>query len=708
LPQSIPYAPARRSPGTARDRLSGKFDVNRLFKITKAIRQLGLPSLAQYARYQVGLHAGVFKRLRAPEFPPGPAKADLFILPDFRRLSKALGPEGETYLLAEANEIAADGVRLFGGEPVALEPGNPEDRLFHWTEYEMGKRPWGAADVKFIWEPARFGWAFTLGRAYHLFEDEHYAEFFWKYTETFLEANPPYDGPHWASAQEVGLRLCAFSFAFSIFHGSPNSTPERLELLSLAIATHASRIPATLSYARAQNNNHLLSEAAALLTAAYVLPGHPGASRWRASGLKWFMEGLRTQFSPDGSYTQNSANYHRLALTLGLWVNHLLTTRSNPLQSSDLLPEDCRNILANATRWLLSLVDKDTGRLPNLGHNDGALIFPLASCAFTDYRPVLQASALAFLGKAAFPPGVWDETCLWFGVQQLEQPVHESGPTEPMIDLVLPDAPHILRHPDGDSWGYLRTVHFTSRPGHADQLHLDLWRNGVNIALDAGTYLYNAPPPWENSLAQSAVHNTVTIDGQDQMTRAGKFLWLDWAQARIEAQTRNPDGSYERLIASHDGYRRIGLIHTREVETHPDNGWRITDWLQPANDRFTQNIFQARLHWLLPDLKWEIEEAESGMALLRLELQSGMVILQVTSTAGAQPSDHSTGRNTCLDRAGQRLYGHGAPLPTWGWYSPTYAQKLPALSFSIEITGKLPLTFLTEWDFSSPTEKPGL
>ena len=81
------------------------------------------------------------------------------------------------------------------------------------------------------------------------------------------------------------------------------------------------------------------------------------------------------------------------------------------------------------------------------------------------------------------------------------------------------------------SWAYLRTAQFTSRPSHADQLHLDLWWRGLNIARDAGTYLYNAPAPWDNSLTTTLVHNTVTINGRDQMTRAGRFLYLDWVNA---------------------------------------------------------------------------------------------------------------------------------------------------------------------------------
>jgi hypothetical protein len=94
-------------------------------------------------------------------------------------------------------------------------------------------------------------------------------------------------------------------------------------------------------------------------------------------------------------------------------------------------------------------------------------------------------------------------------------------------------SPYTIHCPDGSSWAYLRLAHFKSRPGHADQLHLDLWWRGMNIAMDAGTFSYNNPPPWDNALSTTHVHNTITINGKDQMTRAGQFLWLDWAQAAV-------------------------------------------------------------------------------------------------------------------------------------------------------------------------------
>jgi hypothetical protein len=90
---------------------------------------------------------------------------------------------------------------------------------------------------------------------------------FWERWEKFIDANPPYNGVHWMSGQEVAIRLIGLCFAAQVFSGSQQSTPDRMLALGRSVAAHASRIPPSLSYARAQNNNHLLVEAAGLYTA---------------------------------------------------------------------------------------------------------------------------------------------------------------------------------------------------------------------------------------------------------------------------------------------------------------------------------------------------------------------------------------------------------------------------------------------------------
>ena len=651
---------------------------SRISTLWKSLLQLGLRQTGLYAVYKFNLINGYYRLTAKRRYPPLPA-ADLSLhpvlsLPDRTTIATSAGAEGVAKCLAEADEITAGQVWLFGGEPVPLKLVPPTP-LHHWTAYENGEARLGVEDIKDIWEPCRFGWAFPLGRAYQHSQDERYPEAFWRFAETFLDANPPELGPNWASGQEVAIRMLALVFAAQVFAGSEAQTPARRKRLAQAIADHASRIPATLVYARAQNNNHLLSESAGLITAGLALRSHPQAAGWRATGWRWFYRALLEQFTPEGAYCQHSANYHRLALQLMLWVNHLqrVDLRNELTPTTPAAPAGVRQRRRNAVRWLLSLVEAENGRTPNLGPNDGAYLFPLAAGEYDDFRPVLQAASWAFLGKPAFPAGPWDEMTDWFLPGNAA-----TAPAPGKANLAAKGLPLTLH--SKNSWVYLRAAHFSSRPGHADQLHLDLWWRGYNLAADPGTYRYNSPPPWDNPLTQAAVHNTITVHHQDQMLRVGPFLYLDWAQGTAiqeEAAQTNPS---PRISASHDGYRRLGVTHQRTVMLVAEDQWRIEDRLSPGAAPY-------RLHWMLPDWPWQLQDT-----CLTITTPYGMLSLDVFLF----PQDRS-GLQVQLVRAGELLQGSGTVEVYRGWQSPTYGVKVPALSFSIEVLNSSGAPLISEW-----------
>lgn len=656
----------------------GMMKIPKIILALKALRELGFTQVSLYALYQLGMHSGHYRRATSQQqleaqarsgLQPGShIQVGLLPLPERAALLTCLGAEGKAQLLAEAQEILDGRVRLFGGQTMlSLENAisTSSQPLVHWSEWEQTQQ----GDVKFTWEPGRFGWAYPLCRAYWISgenhsPDERYSASFWRYTEAFLKANPPGLGAHWASAQEVALRLLAIVFAAQVFVASPHTTPKRAAWLAEAVALHAVRIPPTLLYARAQNNNHLLSEAVGLYTAALALPDHPQARRWRRLGWHWFEQGLRTQIAIDGAYSQHSANYHRLMLQLALWMWRLSQAQGEHF--SPLVQER----LAVATTWLYGLLDPYNGGMPNLGPNDGAYILPLTTRPFADYRPVLQAARQVF-GDALPPsPDGWDEMSLWLGTAK-------AAPSNARNFSF--NAPGVLRAEDGQSWAYLRAARLQGRPGHADQLHVDLWRRGLNIAQDAGTYLYNAAPPWNNALTHTAVHNTLTINNQEQMHRAGRFLYLERAQARLLPQ-EPPIG--RALVAQHDGYRRLGVIHQRRLLLAQDGDWEIDDIVLPAANT-SQAPVQVCLHWLLLDGQWRLEQ--QGPTTI-LYLQTGLETVRLTIQVGA---GFTSPPEVFLVRAGELLHGSGTVEPTWGWSSPTYGDKIPALSLHVNTTQKM-------------------
>jgi hypothetical protein len=204
-----------------------------------------------------------------------------------------------------------------------------------------------------------------------------------------------------------------------------------------------------------------------------------------------------------------------------------------------------------------------------------------------------------------------------------------------------------------------------------------LWHQGVNIALDAGTYRYNAAQPWQNALSSAMVHNTVTIDDQEPMTHAGRFLWLDWDQAKVIE--RAP----ERVSAEHSGYRRLGIVHQRTLEWLASNQWQIIDDILPSGETGGPHLLS--LQWLFPDWEWRMREMNLVLAAPGGALS---ISVQIRTEKEVQPEIQ-------LVRAGKLVYGDGSTLPILGWYSPSYNSKIPALALRVRVTSVLPVQFIT-------------
>lgn len=635
--------------------------MNTLDKFITAFRELGASKLWFYARYQAGLRSGYFRWLT-------PSRRDNFDgkpgLPPFARFPE-ISQAQRDLALTEADKIRRGFVRLFGAElqPLNLDVGVSSQ---HWTDLE--KIP-PDEDIKLIWEPARFGWAISLARAYAFSGDSVYARDFWEKSLFFLNAHPPNLGRQWQSAQEVAIRLMVLVFCDRVFATADSSTLENRRRLWQAIGEHANRIPATLVYARAQNNNHLLSEAAGLFTAGHYLPTHPQAKKWRQLGWGWLNWGFQHQITEFGTYVQHSVNYHRLMLQIALFADHLRRTAGD-----EAWPEATLGRLAEATRWLWALTDPETGRTPNLGANDGAYLFPLSAQAWADYRPVVSAAARAFLKQDIYDQDGLQEMGDWFNL------------TAPIPEIVKqPQAADMLRVNSGGGRAFLRTAQFVDRPSHADQLHVDLWWRGVNVACDPGTYRYNAPPPWDNALQSSKVHNTLTVDGGEQMSRIGRFLWLDWAQAEVLAHALDDEGRLVWITAEHDGYCRLGLRHQRKIQAI-EKGWQVTDSLC-SHEKPNQTSHEVRLTWLLPDWDWTFEAGEK-LHLIGPHFELRLAI------GGTE--------DLTLVRAGETIHGSIPADPTWGWISPTYSVKQPALMLIAVSTGMLPIELISTWNFFEP------
>jgi hypothetical protein len=593
-------------------------------------------------------------------------------------IRKIIGTDGDKSVLAEAEQILEGRLPFFGESsyacgfppqwfrnPVTGQTVSPQQP---WTQMRFASPVYG--DLKFILDPSRFLFVYPLARAYALSGDEKFPQAFWSAIEDWARNSPPMAGPLWICGQECSLRILAWSFALHGFINSPTATNERVALLISMIAAHAWRTAQTLGYARSQRSNHLITEAVGLWTAGTLYPELSEAQVWRNLGAHLLHEAVLDHITPEGVSQQHSFNYQRMILHLLLWTLRLSEIYSAPLH------EDIRGRTQSAFDFISRFVDPISGFAPNYGSDDGSLILPLACGAYRDFRPLLQLGA-AVLKCPALPPGPWDETALWFGVK----PAAQESAQPP-----LPETGY-FRLGDQNSWAMIRAGRYTRRPFQADQLHVDLWWQGINLARDAGTYLYNGPPPWNNGFAGTAVHNTVTVDHQDQMRRVGRFLWIDWAQSSGKVYSSGNQACADRFEGEHDGYRRLGVTHRRAVQWLQGSGWIIVD--EMLNDIKGSGDHEVCLHWLVADLPFEFADSPFQVAFKSEQARIRWNIF--SSVPGT----------VAVVRAG-KLVANGAPpqiagvdTELLGWEAATYGDLRPAVSLVQQIRSQLPVRFVT-------------
>jgi Heparinase II/III-like protein/Heparinase II/III N-terminus len=520
----------------------------------------------------------------------------------------------------------------------------------HWSDLSDSEN----GDIKLIWEASRFHFAYTLVRAYRRTGDERLAELFWTLVEDWRIHNAPQTGANWMCGQETSFRLMAWCFGLYGFLDADATTPERVARLGQMIAVSARRVEANLGYAISQRNNHGISEATGLWTVGLLFPEFRAAARWQALGAKQLERLGRDLIYDDGAFVQHSTNYHRVMLHDYLWALRLGDLNGTPFSAV------LRERVGRAGEYLYAIQDAGSGEAPFYGHNDGALVLPLNNCAFHDLRPVVEAVAYLTSGRLRFAPGPWEEDLLWlFGREALEVP--RDAPKR--SDLSAPDGGcYTLRSPSG--FAFVRCQTFRDRPSQADALHLDVWWRGQNMAIDAGTYSYNAPPPWDNALSRTAAHNTVEVDGEAQMDRAGRFLWLPWLRSTVRAHVCSRSGRLAYWEGEHDGYLRLPapVLHRRGVVRLGEDHWLVLDALTSSSDHV------YRLHWLLPNLPYRAGDADGTVTL---DTAAGPFSAQLGVFGGR--GDLSVVRAS-LDSAR-------------GWTSRYYMEREPAVSLTLTSRG---------------------
>lgn len=509
----------------------------------------------------------------------------------------------------------------------------PSQQPINWHQNALDGRssdahtPWYAlphfsdqqGDIRTMWEPSRAAWAIDLARGRARGVDLASADLFNRWLDSWLAANPPWLGTNWSCGQEASVRFIAIVFGFWAFAKDETNATERWTTIAKLAWATGHRIERHIGYAISQRNNHALSEACGLMLIAHLFPELRKSSRWMRLGQRVFSQQLRCQMNADGTYIQHSMNYHRVMMHISLLALRIGELANRPFG------RELYNCLDSAAGFVFQMMDRQTGRLPNYGHNDGACVLPLSDCDYSDYRPVLQAAHYLVHRERILPPGPWDEDLNWlFGSTAIES--DPSPPAKAMSTPFRKGGYYTLRK--DESWAMIRCNTFRERPGQYDPLHVDLWWRGINVLHDNGTHSYFTPgrPELERYFKSAAAHNTVEIDGVDPLELVSRFLMLPWPRAKLRHY--EPDGALGAWLEGEQtdyDRRPWKLLHRRALIALRDDAWVIVDDLFPRRE----NI--AVLRWQLVDAPYQCNEDSNTV---HVRTQQGDITLGI----GAHPA----------------------------------------------------------------------
>jgi hypothetical protein len=542
--------------------------MSRLALIARTVPKLGMRNVARVIFYKLRLKAGWRPQPLQRRYPEGPVFD-----------TRLPWPAGDV-------EPAASTLSIFGWHPINL--AAPPD----WHADPLGQKPrlnpdldWvqalaavGHEDVKPYWELSRFYWLPQFALAARD-GDQDAAARMEHWLQDWIVCNPPFQGINWACGQEAAIRLMNLAMSALILESWREPSPA----MKWLIETHARRIKPTLSYALGQDNNHGTAEASALFIAGVWGQSWsmPGAARIAYLGRKWVINRALRVIQPDGSPCQYSTTYHRANLEsfcmVGLWSARTKT---------ECIPTDAAARITEGARWLHAITDPISNDAPNIGANDGSHLFNVLQTPYRDFRPSIALAAALF--ENARP---WAE----YADARLAALEIEPGAAiwPPATSRNCGDGGfHILRR--GDTLATMNYPRFRFRPSHADALHIDLWRNGINLLRDAGTFSYSASgAKW---FSGTAAHNTVEFDGRDQMPRIGRFLFGDWLVANDVTLVKEEAGSVTAAAGYLDAQ---GARHHRAITL--TNGGLI------CTDTISGSFTNACLRWRLAPGDWRVK-----------------------------------------------------------------------------------------------------
>ena len=554
------------------------------------IQSRGLRNLSYRSWYMLQTKTG----LLAKRFPTCPPEVVLPSLSELRasdnylfssRKSLRFEKNPNTTMKEKAEKILTGNLQYFSAEwrdlggdwnwHVNPTTGFEYDHNQHWTRInELSQK---SGDIKFVWEASRFCFLYDIVRYDYHYELDH-SDFVISKILDWIEKNPLNCGPNYKCSQEISIRVLNWLFALNFYKYSEALTEEKWSTIIQSLYWQIRHVYENINFSRyTVRNNHAITESMTLYLMGLMFPTMPDAKKWRKKGKKWFEQEIKYQVADDGSFIQDSMNYHRVLIQL-LTIAIAISDKNGD-SFSDAVYEKAHKAL----NFLYQCQDEVSGWLPNYGSNDGALFFPLSTADYRDYRPQLDALHFLLTGKKLYNEA-FEDACwyLSFGKSLHAYPAltRMNGITDFGVSGY-----YVIR--ENRTLTFVRCGNWNCKQGCTDELHMDVWCNGQNVLSDGGSYSYNTTSELVRYFSGTEAHNTVMVGKNDQMLKGPRFVWM--YPPTVERATVYETEDEYVFEGSVLAFKQLGknIRHSRIIRKKKGaNCWEVKDMVgnSPIND----------------------------------------------------------------------------------------------------------------------------
>jgi len=468
-------------------------------------------------------------------------------------------------------------------------------------------------DVEWRIEWSKFYFGLDLAAAFNKKGDPKFLCTWESLVRTWIEQVPVDIDP----SDVTGRRIQNWIYAWSGFASAPGFrgfTDGFAEQLLDSLAAQVEHLRLNLTAER----NHRTLELYALFIAALALPELDAQGELLAFSIEELHRNLLADIRGDGVHREHSTHYHMVAL------RSFVAARINAQLYGLDFPDGFDQCLERACEFALHIHRPD-GDIPALSDSDSGSYLDLLKLADTIFlRP--DFLYVASRGKKGTPPSE-----KYVSFSEAGYFTQRSGWGE--NQTAFADERFLVFDcgPVGDG-GH----------GHYDALSVEIAAGGQPLIVDPGRFTYHEDKwNWRHWFKGTAAHNTVCVDGLDQIQyRCGKPKG-PLAEARLVERLSAPNFDLLHGRVTSPSY---DAVHSRFIFFIADEYWVIVDQLSAE----VHHDYNLRFH-LAPEAMNHvaIQKSEGNNAVIAPGLA---LLFESISEPQIEP----------------------------GWFSPEYGKKIPA------------------------------